>query len=150
MKISAMKIAVMKIAVLRVSLSLAVILGLAACVAPAMTAPGAPSLAGRTFVAQVEDEIAAEQRPRLEFLADGRLAGYTGCNALSGGWSESDGVVLIGALAMTKRACVGAGDGLERRFLAAVNPKARIELAAGGLVAHGADGAHLQFAERSR
>ena len=132
--------------------ALVAILALAACAAPTVTAPGAPSLAGRTFVAKVEGEIEAAERPRLEFLADGRLAGYTGCNAFSGRWSVAGGVVQTGALAMTKRACIGAGGEREGRFLAAVNPKARIEVQASGagLVAHGADGTRLEFVEQAR
>jgi len=103
------------------------------------------SLVGKKWTAAIPEAPDAAQRPRLEFQPDGRLGGYTGCNTLGGSWQIVGGAVQVSALAMTKRACIGAGGNIEKRFLAAVNEKARITLEGGKLVALGAGGERLEF-----
>lgn len=58
-------------------------------------------------------------RPRLEFLAGGRVSGYTGCNMLSGTWRMEGDTIRFGALATTKRMCLGPEGEIEKRLLAA-------------------------------
>jgi heat shock protein HslJ len=121
---------------------------LASCAA----APPGPSaalsreaLAGKRWVAEAAGDVDAAQRPRLEFMPDGRLAGYSGCNSLSGSWRIEGPALRLGALAMTKRACLGPAGDLEKRFLAAVNAKTRFSLEGARLVAEGEAGARMAF-----
>ena len=120
---------------------------LTACASPAAnTAPEAsmtPSIAGTKWFVPMQGEAA--DRARLEFMADGRLGGYTGCNTISGTWRMEGGAVRLGQLIMTKRACPGERDVMERRFLQAVNADARFALEGSRLVAQGASGARLEL-----
>ena len=97
-------------------------LGLAACAAPpgpgATAAPPAP-LAGTRWIGVVEGGPDARTLPRLEFTAGGRMAGYTGCNMMSGTWSEEGGEARFGPIIATKRFCAGPEGEVEKRVLAA-------------------------------
>jgi heat shock protein HslJ len=132
------------------------LLALAACDSSSPGASGAAASAsadtvvGRTWVARDAANLADDQRPRLEFQRDGRVSGFTGCNTLGGTWRESNGLLQLGPLAVTKRFCVGPAGEWEKRFLAAVNDKARIEMASGRLVAIGASGEKVEFLEAPR
>jgi heat shock protein HslJ len=117
------------------------ILALGACAA----APEPASIAGKQWVAEGMGDGDPKDRPRLEFVADGRLAGFTGCNMLSGRWRQEGAEVKLEGLVATKRGCLGPGGALERRFLAAVNESARLTLEGGKLVAQGASGERLVF-----
>ena len=77
----------------RKHLLLACALGLAACASPPGQGPAAAAapLAGTRWVGVVEGNADAQALPRLEFAAGGRLAGYTGCNMMSGSWREEGG-----------------------------------------------------------
>ena len=121
---------------------------LTACAAPTVPVASAAksmneSIAGTKWVVPGKGE--ASQRPRLEFGADGRVTGYTGCNSVSGSWRLEGGVVRIGPLVMTKRACLGEGDEMERRFLKAVNSTTGLSIESGRLVAQGEGGARLEL-----
>lgn len=72
---------------------------------------------GTRWAAPEGDE---SKRPRLEFLAGGRVSGYTGCNMLNGTWRMEGDTVRFGALATTKRMCVGPEGDIEKRVLAAL------------------------------
>jgi putative lipoprotein len=122
-----------------------VILALAGCAdAPAQKAPMDESIAGTKWVMDVARE--PDQKPRLEFAADGRVTGYSGCNMVSGTWKLEGGAVRLGPLISTKRACPGEGDTLERRFLQSVSgPGARIAMEGTRLVAQGEGGARMEF-----
>ena len=84
--------------------------------------------------------------PWLEFV-DGRVSGYTGCNMLSGTWRMENGEVRMGPLATTKRACVGPGGDVERRFLSTFSDQARIRREGGKLVAVAPGGERFEFVE---
>ena len=105
---------------------------------------GAPSaLLGTRWVAQgAADPRAA---PRLEFAADGRLAGSTGCNSLSGRWRVEGGEVRFSALAVTKRMCLGEGAETEQRFLAAFSEESRGVREGDRLVVVSPSGARFEF-----
>jgi len=124
---------------------------LAACASPPGSAPAAatagetamtPSIAGTKWYVPIQGEAA--DRPRLEFMADGRLGGYSGCNSVSGTWRMEGGAVHLGPLIMTKRACPGERDEMERRFLQAVNAQARFSIEGGRLIAE-APGGRLEL-----
>ena len=130
---------------MRILLACTAAIALAACASPTTAAMDNASLVGKKWTAAVPDAVDAAHRPRLEFQPDGRLGGYSGCNSVGGTWRIAGDVVHVSALAMTKRACIGPGDGVERRFTAAVNENSRITLEGGKLVAVGANGERLEF-----
>lgn len=85
--------------------------------------------------------------PRLEFVAGGRLSGYTGCNMLSGSWKMDGDEVRLGALVTTKRMCAGPEGETERRFLATMGEGARGRREGNRLVFTGPGGARFEFRE---
>jgi heat shock protein HslJ len=116
---------------------------------PAMPALDAAAVVGKHWVADESRAADPKENPRLEFLRDGRLAGYSGCNVVSGTWRIEGGALRLGPLAMTKRGCMGPAGEVEKRFIAAVGDRSEWALAAGRLVAQGAGGARMEFAERA-
>lgn len=120
--------------------------GLAACAALPPAPGGAPAapLAGTRWVAAA-DGGDAQARPRLEFAAGGRLAGYTGCNAMTGTWREEGGEARFGPVASTKRLCVGAAGETEKRVLAAFAEGARARREGERLVVVAPSGARYEF-----
>lgn len=119
---------------------------LAACAATsepvAPAADLAPSLVGTRWVGVAES---ADPRalPRLEFVREGRLTGYTGCNLMSGTWHVEAGVVRMGPIVATKRMCIGPEGDVERRFLAATG--GRVLREGGKLIFSGPGGARFEF-----
>jgi copper homeostasis protein (lipoprotein) len=53
--------------------------------------------------------------PTLRLMADGKLAGYDGCNRLAGSYTQDGAQLAFGALASTRMACPPWAD-IERRF----------------------------------
>lgn len=124
--------------------------GLAACASPpgsgpaAAAAPPAP-IAGTRWLGVVEGEQDPRSLPRMEFAAGGRMTGFTGCNTMSGTWTEEGGAVRFGPIIATKRFCAGAGGEVEKRVLAALGEGARATRSADRLVVTSAGGARLEF-----
>jgi len=122
--------------------------------APSVAAPGAtppPVAAGsggviltNTRWRGVVPGIDEGSTPWLEFV-DGRVAGYTGCNMMSGPWRVENGEVRVGPLATTKRACAGPGSEVEHRVLASF--AGRITREGARLIAVGAGGERIEFTE---
>ena len=124
--------------------------GLAACAgAPPAAAPAAPaaSLAGTRWIGAMPEASDPRTIPRLEFVGEGRLSGYTGCNMLSGVWTMDGGDVRIGGLVTTKRLCIGPERETERRLLAALRDGSRGRRDGGRLVFTGPGGERFEFAE---
>ena len=123
-------------------------LGLSGCAAATQTAAPAagpslpPSLVGTRWVGVAEG---ADPRslPRLEFVRDGRLTGYTGCNLMSGTWRLEAGEIRLGPIVATKRMCIGPEGEVERRFLASTG--GRVLREGGRLVLSGPGGARFEF-----
>jgi len=122
------------------------IIGLAAGACAAQP-PLEASVAGKRWVARMPEVVDASQRPRLEFVRDGRLAGYTGCNMLAGKWRVEGGTIRLEALAATKRGCMGPAGDVEKRFLASVNGTSRVSLEGTALVGEGQGGERIAFAD---
>jgi heat shock protein HslJ len=117
--------------------------------APASTpsvASASPTLAGTRWKGVVDAGVDEAATPWLEFV-EGRVAGYTGCNMLSGTWRMDGSQVRLGPLATTKRACAGAGGEVENRVLSIMNERARVTREGGLLVATTPEGARLEFSE---
>jgi heat shock protein HslJ len=129
------------------------LLGLAACAA----APGGPgagaasagsgasaSLAGTRWVGAAAGGD-SRTAPRLEFLAGGRVSGFTGCNMLSGTWRDEGGEVRFGGIATTKRMCLGPEGEVEKRLLAAIGNDSRAKRDGARLVLTAPGGARFEF-----
>jgi len=112
--------------------------------APAAAPAAAPlSLAGTRWIGVVEGSPDPRSLPRLEFVTSERVAGYTGCNMMSGGWRMEGGTVRVGPLVSTKRACVGPESEIERRVVAALAGTVKRE--GDRLVFTGAGGERFEF-----
>jgi len=129
--------------------------GMSACAAPPQSG-GAPqgaapvaaapaSLAGTRWVGVVDASIDARITPWLEFMPEGRMSGFSGCNLLNGGWRNEGGQIRIGPLVMTKRGCMGPAGDLERRVLAALNDQGRASREGAKLVVVGPGGERFEF-----
>ena len=128
-------------------MSLRGLLGFVSCAAIAACAaspPEASPLAGTRWKGVVDPSTDARVVPWLEF-APGRLSGFSGCNLLSGTWREEGGEIRLGALAATKRGCVGPAADLEARVLAAVSDRARVRREGAKLVFTGPAGERFEF-----
>jgi heat shock protein HslJ len=101
-------------------------------------------LAGTRWVGVVEAGTSEGNVPRLELVAEGRLAGYSGCNLMSGVWQVQGGEARVGPLTMTKRACAGPESGIEQRVVAALN-EGRLVRQDSKLVAVGKNGEKFEF-----
>lgn len=127
-------------------------LGVAACTAPtgsgsgpaAASPPPAP-IAGTRWVGVVDGSPEARMLPRIEFAAGGRMTGFTGCNMMSGTWSEEGGAVRFGPIVSTKRFCMGPAGEFEKAVLAALADGARATRRGDRLVVTAASGARFEF-----
>ena len=122
-------------------------LGLAACATPpgSGAAAAAAPLTGTRWVGVVEGNADARTLPRLEFAAGGRFAGYTGCNMMSGSWTEEGGEARFGPVMATKRFCAGPEGEVEKRVMAALAPGARGVREGDRLVLVAPGGARFEF-----
>lgn len=116
----------------------------AAGASAAATAARGASLAGTRWVGVVEPGTNEGNIPRLELVAEGRLAGYSGCNLINGAWQLQGGEARVGPLVATKRACAGPEAGIEKRFMAALG-EGRLVREGGKLVAIGRNGERFEF-----
>ena len=87
-------------------------------VTPQVDAPA--SLLGTRWVGVVAGSPDPRTLPRLEFVTQDRVSGFTGCNLMSGAWRMEGGEIHVGPLATTKRACMGPEGEVERRVAAAL------------------------------
>ncbi len=116
----------------------------------AASTPGASraTLAGTRWAGVAADKAADPRTvPRLEFVREGRLSGFTGCNLVSGTWKMEGAQVRIGMLATTKRFCVGPEGETEKRFLAALQEGNSGTREGNRLVFTGPGGERFEFVE---
>jgi len=116
-----------------------------ACAAPGSVGAPDASLGGTRWVGVVDSSVAKEATPWIEFLREGRLTGYSGCNMLSGGWSGEGASARLSGLVATKRYCLGAAGDLEKRVLAAMTAESRITREGERLVVTSPGGARFEF-----
>jgi copper homeostasis protein (lipoprotein) len=83
-----------------------------------------------------------ERRPSLMLTADGRVAGYDGCNRMAGSYQISDRSIAFSQLASTKMACI---DGMEQEaaFAAALEQARSFRIVGAHLELMNADGVSL-------
>ena len=123
------------------------VLLLGGCAASAAAPQAQPlaSLAGTSWVGVVDSAIDKNAVPRVEF-ASGRLTGVTGCNLMSGAWSSGEGgATRISGVVITKRMCLGAGNEVEQRLLAAIGGDSRITREGDKLIFTSPSGARFEF-----
>jgi len=113
---------------------------------PAIASPASASLVGTRWRGVVGSGVDEAATPWLEFV-DGRVAGYTGCNMLSGTWRMEGNEVRLGPLVTTKRACAGAGGEVERHVLSTMSERSKVIREGGRLVATTPEGARIEFSE---
>ena len=114
----------------------------APAVAPA-SASASPAIAGTRWTATGGGASA----PRLEFVREGRVTGYTGCNMLSGEWRMEGNEIRFASIATTKRMCLGPEGEVEKRVLAAMGDQARARREGAKLVLESPAGARFEFGE---
>ena len=132
-------------------------LGVSACAAPPnsggssqpqrASAVAVPSSMVGTRWKGVDAAADEKHLPWLEFVVEGRLSGFTGCNLLHGAWKNEGGELRIGPLVTTKRGCAGPEGDTERRVMAVLTPQARVTREGNRLVFTGAGGQRLEFVE---
>ncbi len=86
--------------------------------------------------------VLASGTPTLEFSADGKLAGSSGCNRYSASYTSEGARIALGPMAVTKKACL-APDGVmeqETLFLKALGTAAMVDVEAGRLELRTAEG----------
>lgn len=111
----------------------------------AMAAAGSPGgLTGTRWIGEGANP-ADRNAPALEFVTDDRIAGYTGCNLLSGTWRIEGGEIRMGRIAITKRMCAGPEDQVEKRVLAVLVENTHFKHEGDQIVATAPDGSHYTF-----
>ena len=120
---------------------------LAACTAPASPgAPGIPTLAGT--------EWGPADAPAIfvRFGADGQMSGSGGCNSLGASYVQDGGVLTIGPVRTTRKACDVPTMDREQAFLDALDATERVGVEDDGrlglLVLKDANGAPLARLQR--
>jgi len=116
---------------------------------PVVPAPSVPpaTFTGTHWVGVVEEPADPRTTPRLEFIGEGRMSGYTGCNIFSGDWSMQGATLVIGRMAMTKRLCRGPAHDIEKRFVAALREGSRGTRTGDKLVLVAPDGERFELTE---
>jgi len=113
-----------------------IVLVTASCgAAPPVTVRG-PNLAGTAWVAETiaGGGVVGPAESVIRFVDDRRVSGHGGCNAFTGSYEIQGEHLVLGPLATTRRACGGAIDEQERRFLAALSDIGRYEVEDGLLL----------------
>jgi heat shock protein HslJ len=127
------------------------LVGLGACATgPSGTASAdasPPSLSGTRWVGVVDASTDRRAIPRLEFVREGRLTGFTGCNLLNGSWAIEGAEARLGPVATTKRMCIGPEGEMEKRVLAALVDRSRITREGDKLVLVSPGGDRFEFVE---
>lgn len=93
---------------------------LSACAAPAAPPPAEP-VTGPWRIEQARSEpLLDRSKARLDFGADGRLAGHTSCNTLRATYTLDGDALKIGPIATTRMACAEREREQEDRVLTAL------------------------------
>ncbi len=93
--------------------------------------PDALTLGSYLVVAIDGVEVQGSQVPEMEFGADGRVSGSSGCNRFNGSVTVDGNALSFGPLASTRMACPGPLDAQERAFFGALERVAGYNLEGG-------------------
>lgn len=78
--------------------------------------------------------VSLPEPPRIEFGADGQIAGSTGCNSMTGTYAVDGASLSFGPLATTKRACEAPHGEVETILLEALAGVTGWEVGGDGLL----------------
>jgi heat shock protein HslJ len=94
--------------------------------------------------------VTGEDKPFIQFGANGRVSGSTGCNRFTGTYEiTEDGSIKIGPLASTRMACPQPAMEAEAKFFAMLDEVRSFERTEASLSLRSADGAVLmELAQR--
>ena len=109
-------------------------------------ATSSESVVGRHWIGHAPG-VDPKMQPRLEFMREGRITGYTGCNMLSGTWRTDGNEVHLGNVIATKRMCVGPEGDAESHVLPVLSPNTRVTVEGSKLVLEGTNGQRFEFGE---
>jgi heat shock protein HslJ len=105
------------------------------------------ALQGTRWRGTLEPGVDQRYAPWLEFVTEGRVSGFTGCNLLHGAWKIEGGTLRMGPLVTTKRACAGPEQQVERRVMAALGESAHASLEGPKLVFAAPGGERVEFVQ---
>ena len=119
--------------------------------APAPSGASVPELAGTSWNLTAFSDADGAQTPAvtdpsvgtLNFLADGQLAGSTGCNRFSGTYAQSGEDLTITTELISAAACIGPAGEQDPAVIAALDKVATAGVAADQLVLKDGQGAQL-------
>jgi putative lipoprotein len=87
------------------------------------------------------------KKPGIRFnSAEKTVSGFAGCNVFNGGYSNADGVLIIGEMAMTMMACMDTME-LESNYIAALRASSDFKMQEGQLRTYTAEGEELLIFE---
>jgi heat shock protein HslJ len=114
----------------RLTAAAATALALTSCQAEREAAAESIDLAGTAWVAEsiAGLEVTGEPPSFIRFDDGRQVSGHAGCNGFTGTYEMHGDRLVMGPLAVTRRACGGVVDDQERRFLAAVSGVDRYEI----------------------
>lgn len=115
-----------------------------------VAALGAAPAGASDRLAGSEWGMEGEDKPFIQFGANGRVSGNSGCNRFTGAYEVAeDGSIKIGPLAATRMACPEPEMALEAKFLADLDSVRRFERDGTRLSLRGGDGGVLmELAQR--
>jgi len=141
----------MRILILICALALTLLAG---CVAGQSTAAENTdcTFTGQEWVAEsiLGSPVIDRSHSAIRFADDGTVSGNGGCNVFSGKYTEKDGVITFGPLAVTRRACIPGLDDQERRFLSSLGQPLTVECRNRLLVLKAEDGTESVFAVQNK
>ncbi len=116
-------------------LSCALLLASALVTACAAVPPAPRPVLGAWRIDQARSEPLIDRREaRLVFEPDGRLAGHTSCNAMTGSYTLSGDQLRLGPVATTRRACAELQREQEDRVLTALELAATARVRPDGIL----------------
>ncbi|HVM30851.1 MAG TPA: META domain-containing protein [Candidatus Limnocylindrales bacterium] len=83
--------------------------------------------------------VPVDVRALIEFADDGTFTVEPGCNSGGGSYELGDGVVVLGPIALTRMACPGDRDHVERAVLAVLHGEVEFEIRSGTLTLSSGD-----------
>jgi|GEM_PF-660460 len=109
-----------------------------------LTPSGLKPLAGTSWRVEAMGGtgIVAGSEPRIDFDADGKISGTTGCNRFFGGYTQAGPAITFSGVGMTKMACMSDGVMEQETAFSAIlsgNTQAKID-SLGNLIIKGEDG----------
>ena len=114
----------------RMTVAAAIVVALTSCQADKDVAAEGVDLAGTAWVAEsiAGLEVIGEPPSFIRFDDARRVSGNAGCNGFTGTYETQGDHLIMGPLAVTRRACGGVIDDQEGRFLSALSAVDRYEI----------------------